>query len=63
MANCNAAVAWGNIPSSTVLSLFRGSGELELDTVDTVHAVHEKDQNKDKGNLHPILNLGDDGVL
>lgn len=52
-----------NGSTSTMLSLFRGSGELELDTVDTVHAVNKEDQYKDEGNLHPILNLGDDGVL
>jgi hypothetical protein len=46
-----------------LLSLFGGSGELELDTVDTVHAVHKEDQDKDEGNLHPILDLCDDGVL
>jgi hypothetical protein len=49
--------------SSTVLSLFGGSGKFELDTVDTVHAVHKEDQDKDEGNLHPILNLGDDGIF
>jgi hypothetical protein len=62
MSNCNVLVAWGNIPSS-LLSLFRSGGELELDAVDTVHAVNEKNQDKDEGNLHPILNLRNDGVL
>lgn len=55
-------VAWGYVPS-TLLGLFGSGGELELDTVDTVHAVNKENQNEDEGNLHPVLNLGDNGVL
>lgn len=62
MSNCSVLVAWDDIPSS-VLSLVGRGGELELDAVDTVHAVNEKNQDKDEGNLHPILNLRNDGVL
>lgn len=55
-------VAWGYVPS-TLLSLFGSGSELELDTVDTVHAVNKENQNKDESNLHPVLNLGDNWVL
>jgi hypothetical protein len=34
-------VAWGNIPSS-LLGLFGGGGELELDAVDTVDTVDKE---------------------
>lgn len=62
MSNCSVLFAWGNIPSS-LLGLFGSGGELDLDAVDTVHAINEKNQDKDEGNLHPILNLRNDGVL
>jgi hypothetical protein len=55
-------VAWGYVPS-TLLGLVGSGGELELDTVDAVHAINKENQNEDEGNLHPVLNLGDNGVL
>jgi hypothetical protein len=32
-----------------------GLGELDLNSVDTVDAVNEKDQDEDKCYLHPVL--------
>jgi hypothetical protein len=40
-----------------------GNGQLNLDPVDAVDAVDEEDEDEDKGNLHPVLDLGDDGAL
>ncbi len=35
--------------------LLVGFGELNLYAIDAVDAVDEEDQDKDEGNLHPIL--------
>lgn len=35
--------------------LFVTLSELDLDTIDAVHAIDEQDQDEDKGYLHPIL--------
>lgn len=43
--------------------LLRGGNELDLDAVDTVDAVDEEDEDEDETNLHPVLDLGDDGIL
>lgn len=34
---------------------FVGLGELDLDSIDTVYAVDEEDEDEDKGYLHPVL--------
>lgn len=39
----------------SLLGLFRGSEELNLDAVDSVDRVDEEDEDEDEGNLHPIL--------
>lgn len=37
--------------------------KLNLNSVDTVNAVDEKNENKDEGYLHPILEFGYDRVF
>lgn len=50
-----------DVPS--LLSLFGSGGELKLDAINAIDAVNEEDENEDEGNLHPVLDLGDDGIL
>lgn len=50
-----------NLPAFSLALTSRG--KLELNTVNTIHAVDEENENEDEGNLHAILNFGDEGVL
>lgn len=34
-----------------------------MDAVDAVNAIDEEDEDEDEGDLHPVLNFGDDGAL
>ena len=46
-----------------MLGLFGGIEKLKLNAVDAVDAVDEQNQDEDKSNLHPVLNLCDHRVL
>jgi len=48
---------------SSLLSVLSGRHELNLNAVDSVDTVDEENENEDKGDLHPILDLGNDRVL
>lgn len=37
--------------------------QLDLDAVDAVDAVDKENEDEDKRDLHPVLDLGDDGAL
>jgi len=41
----------------------RGGGQFLLNPVDTVDAVDEKDEDKNKCDLQPVLEFGNNGVL
>jgi hypothetical protein len=43
--------------------VFGGGRQLDLDAVDAVDAINEEDQDEDKGDLQPVLDLGHNGVL
>lgn len=43
--------------------VFGNRCELDLDAVDTVDAVDEENQDEDEGDLQPVLQLRDEGVL
>lgn len=34
-----------------------------MDTIDAVNAVKEENQDKDEGDLHAVLDFGNDGVF
>jgi hypothetical protein len=43
----------GDIPATG--AALGGSGQLNLDAIDTVDAVYEEDEDEDKGYLQPVL--------
>jgi len=43
--------------------LLVGLGELDLDSIDAVHAIDEEDKDEDEGNLHSILDFCDEWGL
>jgi hypothetical protein len=47
----------------SLIGLVSGSHELNLHTIDAVHAVNEKNEDEYKGDLHPILDFCHNGIL
>lgn len=50
----------GTVP---VLGVVVGGCELDLHAVDPINAVDEENEDEDEDDLHPVLELRDDGVL
>ncbi len=48
---------------SPVLGAVGGHAEFDLDAVHTVDAVNEENEDEDKRDLHPVLDLGNDRIL
>ena len=49
-----------NVPRVLVVL---SSNEVGLHSINAVNAIDEQDQDEDKGDLHPVLDLGDNWVL